>query len=481
MVRLDLNWQAATYPRPQTSYPFSLEPLFPDDLHVAIDAQICLAFPPPKSLRSVVITLDLVPICSAPPVLPLCSGPSLSSALNYYPTMSDSSLRILWRETKRIRRLRRYESLPVAQLAPDNRPVFVCQECKFSNSLIELCPWCKQPCNVLQSEAAVRKRISAPQMLNETQKDQLQRMQAARVEPAKARAIDETVAAFDITMPRMTTDISPRSRRRTHRNAMAYTIAISLCDDETDDDVATFEEGVGHKFSPSPARTVKTSPLRSPPSPTKTLRRKKRMSVIRQRSSCSLRKRAMLSLPPPLPESWIKGSENIPPIPRKSSKSMFITQVPPLSSNSPPSSPTSTSPEPNVPLGHPSRPLYSAIRKNMSRPSTPSRSPLAESTSAGDLRARGMRSLDLPETSRAFVLDDYISDITSRRPWPVRPTSTGYSLSGEIELRMALARAFEDDDVPAPTAPEKKDLDVKLKSKVKKFGKGLKDLMMLRI
>ncbi|THH29441.1 hypothetical protein EUX98_g4765 [Antrodiella citrinella] len=119
----------------------------------------------------------------------------------------------------------------------------------------------------------------------------------------------------------------------------------------------------------------------------------------------------------------------------------------------------------------------------MSRPSTPTGLPTAQSSD--DLRARGMRSLDLPPPSREFVLDDFSSDVT-RRHWPVRPSSLGYSLSGEIELRMALARGFSDnaDEALMPSEielAEKKNLDVKLKSKVKRFGRGLKDLMMLRI
>jgi len=97
-----------------------------------------------------------------------------------------------------------------------------------------------------------------------------------------------------------------------------------------------------------------------------------------------------------------------------------------------------------------------------------------------------MRSLDLPPSSREFVIDDYFSADVTRRPWPVRPSSVGYSLSGEIELRMALARGFSDNVDEALMSSqirlvEKRDLDANLKSKVKKLGKGLKDLMMLRI
>ena len=163
--------------------------------------------------------------------------------------MSDSGYRVLWRETKRIRRvsvrfvygdynnltslsqLRRYESLPVAQLVPETRPLYVCQSCKFSNPLIVICPWCKHPCNTLFTESSVRKRVSAPQMLNERQKDQLQRMQA-RVDTVKPAALEHTVAAFDIAMPRIAPESASGSRRRRHRDAMAYTIALSFDSEE---------------------------------------------------------------------------------------------------------------------------------------------------------------------------------------------------------------------------------------------------------
>lgn len=70
-------------------------------------------------------------------------------------------------------------------------------------------------------------------MLNDRQKDQLQRMQAT-VNLAKPPALENTVAAFDITLPRVTSESGSiiGSRRRRHRNAMAYTIALNMDADE---------------------------------------------------------------------------------------------------------------------------------------------------------------------------------------------------------------------------------------------------------
>lgn len=98
-----------------------------------------------------------------------------------------------------------------------------------------------------------------------------------------------------------------------------------------------------------------------------------------------------------------------------------------------------------------------------------------------------MRSLDLPDSSREALIDDYFSPTISRRPWPVRPNSAGYSLSGEIELRLALARGDFDDPADAPVQSDAKLADKKgrgevgLGNKVRRLGKGLKDLMMMRI
>ncbi|TCD64048.1 hypothetical protein EIP91_004597 [Steccherinum ochraceum] len=325
-------------------------------------------------------------------------------------------------------------------------------------------------------------------MLNDGQKDQLQRIQA-RLRAEKPPALEESAAAFDIAIPYTITEVATGPRRRRHRNAMAYTIALSMDTDQSDEDTSPplsidNANTVKQKTVITRSPTVKSAPAKTSASPSKTLRRKKRMSVIRQRSSCSLRRKAMLSLP--LPERRLHTAESTPHLYRKPSQPRFQAPPPALPLPTTPTTPT----EFTVPLGHPSRPLYSAIRKNMSRPSTPTSagSSNAGPSPADDLRARGMRSLDLPESSRDFVLDDYFSSDIARRPWPVRPNSTGYSLSGEIELRMALARGYNND--PAVTFEsaqqpvkhlEKKDLDARVKSKVKRIGKGLKDLMMLRI
>lgn len=68
-------------------------------------------------------------------------------------------------------------------------------------------------------------------MLNERQKDQLQRIKNSVNE--KKPALEATVAAFDISLPQcIPEDDATRPGRRRHRHAMAYTIALNMDEDE---------------------------------------------------------------------------------------------------------------------------------------------------------------------------------------------------------------------------------------------------------
>jgi hypothetical protein len=119
-----------------------------------------------------------------------------------------------------------------------------------------------------------------------------------------------------------------------------------------------------------------------------------------------------------------------------------------------------STPEPHshplVPLGHPSRPYYSAIRKNMSRPSSPfdtthhstpltshhtlTKSPLLHSISLAlpddsDYENYDNDNDDMPYSAFAFAT---ATPLTTSRIFT--PPVSGFSLSGETEMRMALAR-----------------------------------------
>jgi len=147
--------------------------------------------------------------------------------------------------------------------------------------------------------------------------------------------------------------------------------------------------------------------------------------------------------------------------------------------------------QPNIRLGHPRRPLYSAIRQNMSRPN----SPLGSSS----IRPTSM----LPPHLNSFgypphVLDDtddddtLVSSATSRRPPSSRfsfgfwsfgsPASSalhsGSSMSGEMEMRMALAALAREAREQDPSFRfQETGKRSSVSWRVKKLGQGLKDLI----
>ncbi len=340
-------------------------------------------------------------------------------------------------------------------------------------------------------------------------------------------------------------------RRRRHRNAMAYSINI------VEPDVPN---------SPPPPPSPPPSP--SPPSPfppqvaaiplpndtptplypvrpsegpastfmPRTLRRKPRQAMLRERSSCSLRRKGLslaiydhghrkhqstdqpsfISLPPPHPRLGFALAGEVPTGPASASSSASPSQRNRSGSkptcdatqhyqslsldlnrnahhhhHSPfrvrPSTGTSTTTtttgsgdsgylhEWEPPLGHPTRPLYTAIRKGMSRPRSPPPALLNLGDGRGGVEG-GRRSLNvIPAPS-------------------VSPTASGFSLSGEVELRLALAKerretSLSDDgndcattyrvcaSASAISIDGRKKEQGSVRGKVKKIGKGLKELV----
>lgn len=197
------------------------------------------------------------------------------------------------------------------------------------------------------------------------------------------------------------------------------------------------------------------------------LRRKKRFSINRQRSG-SLPSRITV---PPYHENVV-APHGSPLRPRFTSVVSSPSNIGWLSGE--------------LPLGHPSRPLYTAIRKNMLAPITPpssgNTSPVRSTFTSEHVDARA-KSLDL-QTSPPNVLPpdgccssrfSHAADLSS---------GAGFSVSGETELRMALARW---NTIGGTTAhpgytfeyrQTKRSSAVKLT--VKKIGRGLRNLVFLR-
>jgi hypothetical protein len=201
-------------------------------------------------------------------------------------------------------------------------------------------------------------------------------------------------------------------------------------------------------------------------SPQRTLRHKKRFSLSRQRSA-TLRNRTGLR-----PSTFVTQNQ-VPPTPVS-----FPTR--------PRFGSATSAPPPSlehmfgaIPLGHPTRPFYTAIRKL----SPPAASELLNESTASHLRAR---SLDLQPSIDFGEGENHISRYFSR-PYAIDLSSgaTGCSVSGEIELRMALARrntiggsaAHPEYRFEYPAVTKRSS---GLKLRVKKIGRGLKNLVQLR-
>jgi hypothetical protein len=246
-------------------------------------------------------------------------------------------------------------------------------------------------------------------------------------------------------------------------------------------------------------------PFAEPPSPQKTLRRKKRMSLFRT------------SAPPCVTSPSIPDSPSV-TLPQRP-QSHSYTKPPqspeylPLALPAPsPSSHTRSRSQPNatVRLGHPSRPYYTAIRPHMARPT-----PLIEPTeSLSPPSPIPSRPLSLPPPARAaspgvhsllsatslFTMPEQ-EDLSPLSPssatslaYNVHPrpfalggsTShrSGFSLSGEAELRMALSQA----EVGVPSEDQYRYRDMGrthhgmgVMNKVNKLKRGLKELVLRKI
>lgn len=144
--------------------------------------------------------------------------------------------------------------------------------------------------------------------------------------------------------------------------------------------------------------------------PQRTLRRKKRMTLLKQKSSRSLRTHASI----PLLHS---GSEMKPTNIRTPVLESVVT-ISKISST--------------VPLGHPSRPYYTAIRPNMSRPSSPFQAPPHSRAPSPPVHHPYQDNLSYFGSTRGAS--------SAHNSHPTANATIGCSMSGETEMRMALAR-----------------------------------------
>lgn len=202
------------------------------------------------------------------------------------------------------------------------------------------------------------------------------------------------------------------------------------------------------------------------------LRRKKGVPSLKRMSSLSCRSRSQQSSPAfdDRAESHASHTMHVAPAPSPAPSTAMSAEIP-------------------VRIGHPSRPYYTVIRKNMSRPGTPglpSSLPRTPSPipSDYDYAPRGTRSLDCGERVPVqFGRDSRpMSMILPGQAIPVNVYS-GFSLSGETEMRMNLARWRKEDGPDEPGDYLFKETGHRgkgIKGRVRKLGKGLRDLVLGR-
>ncbi|KAH7907710.1 hypothetical protein BJ138DRAFT_1159480 [Hygrophoropsis aurantiaca] len=275
-------------------------------------------------------------------------------------------------------------------------------------------------------------------------------------------------------------------------------------------------------YAPAPHSAL--SSASSLDSPKRILRRKERMPLLKRNSSQSPCSRTRT--PSPLAQYTSCGPSNHADAPSSREDPTRSSQF--LSTAS------ITGFDPPARLGHPSRPYYSAIRKNMSRPTSPTSPVHSRPTSPGLPASRPISpvhpssraaSPGFPESpvysrpsrtaSPVFPEDDYefipraTKSLDCARPLeysertrpmsmeyaytrptsmeytrPLSPPFSGFSLSGETELRMALAKLRHEDALDEmhqyvyhETHVQRGRGKVRMKDKVKKLGQGLRGLV----
>lgn len=198
--------------------------------------------------------------------------------------------------------------------------------------------------------------------------------------------------------------------------------------------------------------------------PQRTLRRKKRMTLLKQKSSRSLRTHASVPL--------LNAVSEMTPTNIRTPILESAMSMPQMSAM--------------VPLGHPSRPYYTAIRPNMSRPSSPFQTPPSSRAPSPAIRH------SYHDNTSYFASTRGARPVSStRNSHPTANATVGCSMSGETEMRMALARwrSSQGQDQPAeyrfsqvePSMVRAKTRkSPKIASRVKKMGMELLERVLGR-
>ncbi|KAH8984648.1 hypothetical protein EDB86DRAFT_2833464 [Lactarius hatsudake] len=349
-------------------------------------------------------------------------------------------------------------------LVPANRPLFTCERCGFSNVYIPLCLWCTwtSPDATSAFKAATprrSRRISSPSNPSKA---------ARKADACSLRREDRQIQAPPMTpsgpkasfRPSVTTDAlenpakpAPAAKPdvQSDQNRVVRATGGALRSSDADHprkpSALRIRRGLPAVTVVVPTRyPIMTTTIVSPGSPhtapvsgdvkhathpfslpslltppTRTLRRKHHMTFPDEKSKRSLRSR-VLDVPPPLP--------------------------------------TPVSPS-TVLYGHSSSPQQWGKCFASRYTTTPSSAPSPVTPAE-----KGQSLSSSPQGRPSFEFTR-----------PRRSTTSGWSLSGEIELRIALSQRREGEDGVAPRGSEKRGSIVR---GVRKLGAGLRNLVLRR-
>ena len=356
--------------------------------------------------------------------------------------------------------------MPQLELVPAQRPLFTCQQCGFSNVYIPLCLWCSwtSPEAALAFVAATprrSRRISGPgravwkgdtsDLRREVRKPQessastaaslnlgtlrgskllvaantLQESTCGGPQSERNTVVTATVRALgslDSNIPQKPSAI--RARRGLPEASVVipslYTTTTASITSSNSPNVTSMSRQLKHTSSSHP---ISLPPIVSPPH---TLRRKHHMTFPREKSTRSLRSLALAMSPPQ-------------PVP--------VVSVPRL--------------------GHPSRPYYTAIRPHFNNGGTSSRPHTPTTPNSAPLTSSDMgQSLPSPPPGRPSF------EFTR----PRRLTTSGWSLSGEIELQIALSQRRDGEEGVLDGSGKRGSIV----QGVRKLGTGLRNLVLRR-
>ncbi len=368
-------------------------------------------------------------------------------------------------------------SLPELHLAPANRPLFTCERCGFSNVYIPLCLWCTWTSPDAKSafKAATprrSRRVSSPSIV------------ISKAETCSLTGEDRRSGAQSITHPGPKAGFGP-----------SVTIG-NVLDDPAKSAVAA-QPLVKPDRNPvvraTGGRALHSSNADTPRKPSSLrIRRGLSATSVVVPPPCPMMNTTIVFSGPPhtVPTSGhVKHAAHpfsLPPVHSPSAHTLrrkhHMTFPPGEKSTRPPrrqevevlpTRPTYFSPVTPVRLGHPSRPYYTAIRPhlhilsngvNISRPNTPTTPSSAPSPVTPGDKGHSLSSTPHGRPSFEFTR-------------PRRSTTSGWSLSGEIELRIALSQRREEEEGATSRSSGKRGSIVR---GVRKIGAGLRNLVSRR-